>query len=94
MWITIIINNAHTPNWIPPLLIAIRIIGTDDIHMPNTGIKPHINTMVESRAMAFTFKKYRQMAVNTVLIADMINTNGDVYALYDFEGDFRIKKLK
>jgi hypothetical protein len=73
MWITIIINNAHRPNCTPPLLIAIRIIGTDDSHMPNTGIKPHINTMVDSRAIAFTLRKYRQMAVSMVLIADIIN---------------------
>ena len=43
IWITIIINNAHRPNCTPPLLIAIKIIGTDEIHIPNTGINQGID---------------------------------------------------
>ena len=55
----------------PPLLMAIKIIGTEDIHIPNTGMSPHIKTIVHNNAMALMPRKYSPIAVNAVLMAEI-----------------------
>ena len=66
-----IISTAQRPSSMPPLLMAMSTMGTEDMNTPRTGMRPQRKTSVQSRAAAFTPSICRQMAVSTVLTVEM-----------------------